>query len=422
MGNPNHRPSPSYHSPTYRRLLEAEKNAKQKVNGQREARAKNDVHPYGLMPLPPADNGSHPSRETSGLKHNQDTAQAPTVQFNFMNLFSEDPAKDAQLRKIRDRIFYFSWARNRDDWAYADFIVSEYEVIRNVAGKKPWRSNDSQTLALDAKDSLMFVKNKAFHAAFIEFIYGINTLDIEVNIKPHPTEDTITEQEALIRNLCANPHFRRYTKMVNVDVHWPAPSEYPRSTIPSANLAALISIVEELRRFTAIERCRVTIYCHGLRPDKFQVTYSAIPFYDLNFSTWLIYVKNNGRHYRLPGVWIRVCNTARYRFLCGHPLDDSRLNVVDDEDEGESTGSTAAAAAAAAAAAGGKANAEKGKHGGSGDLVDVNHMSKHNRAIRYRFDWNPTGIVGTVKRKERPGEVTKANEKESKGVRKRVKG
>jgi len=312
MGNKNQRTGLPFQSQSRRRDRQLEK---------RKKREKEEYGALSIVPFPPP--RSPPARRPN---------PQPTSKFDFMRLFSTKLSDDKaagnvegngtqlssnkeseleyKLKKIRENIMLGCWSRNRKDRSRCDFIVDDYETRRNVSYFTIFEGPSGRLIKKSVGESfhsLLFV-NKAISAEFIEAVYSTNTLEIEFNIKALHTKPNTMSLNLLIANLQASPHFREYTQMVTVCVHWPSATEYRDAGLPAANRDTLVKLVSELNNFKSLTSLRVKIYFSGKVEDMFELTYSALPFYALHFEDWQLHAKLNGRHFFMGAQYSKVCD------------------------------------------------------------------------------------------------------------------
>lgn len=208
----------------------------------------------------------------------------------FAKLFSSDAQAAKQLQKIRDRIYYFAWSRDRRDEAKLDWVVSENGVNRNV--HLSWIDEASSGLKRDHIDGLpcwLLLANKQISADFTRFIHSVNDLDILVDLKANHTNPNEAKLDTIV-NLLQNANFQRYTRSARVRIHFP--DKYAFQNLPVFNQHALESIAVALHGFQQLTHLSIRIVpMQG--PDFYELRLAAFPFYPMSMTKWSIRMLNS---------------------------------------------------------------------------------------------------------------------------------
>lgn len=208
----------------------------------------------------------------------------------FAKLFDADAQKDKQLQKIRDRIYYFAWSRDRRDEAKLDWVLSENGVNRNVHLK--WiadASSGSNRNHIDGLPCWLHLVNRQISADFIRFVYSVNDLDILVDLKADHTEPNQARLDTVV-NLLQNANFQRYTRSARVRIHFP--DKYPFQNLPVFNQHALDNIAVALDGFQQLARLSVRVVpMQG--PEVYELRLATFPFYPMSMTNWSIRMLNS---------------------------------------------------------------------------------------------------------------------------------
>lgn len=206
----------------------------------------------------------------------------------FAKLFDADAQDDKILQKIRDRIYYFAWSRDRRDEAKLDWVLSENGVNRNVHLK--WIAEASSRSNRNHIDGCwLHLVNRQISADFIRFIYTVNDLDILVDLKAHRTEPNEAKLDTVV-NLLQNANFQRYTRSARVRIHFP--DKYPFQNLPVINQHALDNIAMALDGFQQLTRLSVRVVpMQG--PEVYELRLATFPFYPMSMTNWSIRMLNS---------------------------------------------------------------------------------------------------------------------------------
>lgn len=208
----------------------------------------------------------------------------------FAKLFDPDAQDDKQLQKIRDRIYYFAWSRDRRDEAKLDWVLSENGVNRNVHLK--WiagTSSRSNRNHIDGLPCWLHLVNRQISADFIRFIYSVNNLDILVDLKADRTEPNKAKLDTVV-NLLQNANFQRYTRSARVRIHFP--DKYPFQNLPVFNQHALDNIAMALDGFQQLAHLSVRVVpMQG--PEVYELRLATFPFYPMSMTNWSIRILNS---------------------------------------------------------------------------------------------------------------------------------
>lgn len=208
---------------------------------------------------------------------------------SLMKLFGDDP--DGKLQEARDKIYSYTWSRDRRDEGKLDWVLSQNGVNRNV----PERFIEDTPYGSAAFKSIhelpcgLILTNKKISADFTRYIYSINDLEIDVDLKAIHT----AENEAKLRRittLLQNPNLVRYTRVVRVRIHFP--DKYPFQALPGFNQRALEDIAITLDGFERIEHLVVRIVSMQ-GPMHYELRLASFPFYPMSFTDWSIRLLND---------------------------------------------------------------------------------------------------------------------------------
>lgn len=208
----------------------------------------------------------------------------------FAKLFDPDALKDERLQKIRDRIYYFAWSRDRRDEAKLDWVVSEYGVNRNVSQR--WTDEAPSGRKRDRIDALpcwLHLVNKQISADFTRFIYSANDLDILVDLKGDNTKSNEAKLDKIADRL-QNANFQRYTRSARVRVHFP--DKCPFQKLPAFNQLALLKIATALDGFQQLKRLAVRVVPMQ-DPETYELRLATFPFYPMSMTNWSIRILNS---------------------------------------------------------------------------------------------------------------------------------
>lgn len=208
----------------------------------------------------------------------------------FANLFSSNAQDAKQLQKIRDRIYYFAWSRDRRDEAKLDWVVSENGVNRNVhlRGIDEARSG-SRRDHVDGLPCWLLLANKQISADFTRFIYSVNDLDILVDLKADHTNPNEAKLDTIV-GLLQNANFQRYTKSARVRIHFP--DKYLFQNLPVFNQHAIDNIAMALDGFQQLTHLSVRVVpMQG--PEVYELRLAVFPFYPMSMTNWSIRMLNS---------------------------------------------------------------------------------------------------------------------------------
>lgn len=259
----------------------------------------------------------------------------------FAKLFSSASQDANQLQKIRDRIYYFAWSRERRDEAKLDWVVSENGFQRNVHLR--WIDESSAGLKRSHIDGLpcrLSLVNKQISADFLRFIYSVNDLDILVDLKAQHTKSNEDKLDK-VANLLQNANFQRYTRSARVRIHFP--DKYPFQNLPVFNQYALDNIAMALDGFQQLEHLSIRVVpMQG--PEIYELRLAAFPFYPMSMINWSIRVLNEKTRnwhvvqgqqlHNLNLAWESFQETGSLTSIVQAPDDAQRPTVHIDEAPG----------------------------------------------------------------------------------------
>lgn len=226
---------------------------------------------------------------------------------SFAKLFSSDAQDDRQLQKIRNRIYYFAWSRDRRDEAKLDWVVSENGVNRNVSQRWIEGSPRSRRDHIDLLPCWLLLANKQISADFIRFIYSVNDLDILVDLKADHTKSNQDKLDKIV-TLLQNANFQSFTRSARVRIHFP--DKYPLQDLPVFNQYALDNIAVALDGFQQLTHLSVRIVpMQG--PEVYELRLATFPFYPMSMTNWSIRMLNS--------------NTFNWDFVGGEQLHHLNL-------------------------------------------------------------------------------------------------
>lgn len=204
-------------------------------------------------------------------------------------LFGPDP--ESRLQKARDNIYSQLWSRNRRDEAKLDWVISQYGINRNV----PVGSINGTPFSPTAPDSIhklpcwLILTDKKISADFTRYIYTVNELEIDVDLKAIHTPLNEEYLQEILTQL-QNPNFVRYTRNVRVRIHFP--EMYPFQDLPAFNQRALEAISKILDGFQQLEKLEIRVVSMQ-GPKDYELRAAAFPFYPMNFTNWSIRMLNH---------------------------------------------------------------------------------------------------------------------------------
>lgn len=213
----------------------------------------------------------------------------------ILKLFGTDvPA----LRSIRDKIYSYAWSRDRRDEHKLDWVVSQRGFNRNVPERffpdTPYGSVPFQRL--DQLPCNLHLANKEISDDFTRYIYSVNDLEINVDLKPTHTKDADACLNEIVAQL-QNPNFQKYTRRVRVRIHFP--SLYPRSQLPAPNQRALEAVANTLDGFHNLGHLAIRVVPGQGSPLDYEIHVAAFPFYPMRMTNWSLRILTNTR----PSRW-----------------------------------------------------------------------------------------------------------------------
>lgn len=214
----------------------------------------------------------------------------------LLKLFGSDPI-DAlgnvhPLRNIRDKIYSYAWSRNRRDSQKLDWVVSERGFNRNVP-ERYFPDTPHGTAAFQRLDELpcnLHLVNKQISKDFLQFIYTVNDLEIDVDLKATSTKH---DNAALnkIFHILRNNSFVNFTQNVRVRIHFPA--KYPINNLPAFNFDLLNDIAWSLDQFQKLDRLTVRVVPMQGPLIDYELRVAAFPFYPMRMTNWSIRTFND---------------------------------------------------------------------------------------------------------------------------------
>lgn len=185
------------------------------------------------------------------------------------------------LQHIRDTIYSFAWSRIRRDDHKLDFVVSETGINRNVPerlvfGEDPYGAIRAPRMPPPPCNLLLV--NKQVSKDFARYIYSVNDLEVDVDLKPLYTDEG---QAALgkISTLLCNANMKRYTRNVRVRIHFPA--KYANANLPAFNQSSLSEIALSLDDFQHLEHVTIRMVPGQGAPLDYELRLAVFPFYQM---------------------------------------------------------------------------------------------------------------------------------------------
>lgn len=212
----------------------------------------------------------------------------------LLKLFGPNPVvngAEVDLRKIRDLIYSHAWSRERRDDQKLDFVVSQWGVNRNVP-ERFIPDTPYSTSAFQHSENLrcnLHLVNKQISSDFCRFIYSVNDLEIDIDLKP----DHIPQAEIKLQKVAAllrNPNFHKYTQSVRIRIHFP--SKYPINHLPALNQQALDNIVCALDQFQQLQYIVIRVVPSHEEALDYELRVAAFPFYLMRMTRWSLRVLN----------------------------------------------------------------------------------------------------------------------------------
>ncbi|ROV93574.1 hypothetical protein VMCG_08059 [Cytospora schulzeri] len=207
----------------------------------------------------------------------------------LLKLFGDDP--DGKLQEVRDKIYSYVWSRDRRDEGKLDWVLSQNGINRNV----PERLIEDTPYGSAAFKSIhelpcwLNLANKQISADFTRYIYSINDLEVDVDLKAiHTAENEAKLQR--VTTLLQNPNFVCYTRVVRVRIHFP--EKYSFQDLPAFNQRALEGIATILDGFEQIERLAVRVVSMQ-GPMDYELRLASFPFYPMSLTNWSIRMFND---------------------------------------------------------------------------------------------------------------------------------
>lgn len=216
----------------------------------------------------------------------------------LLKLFEPNPivnGAEVDLCKIRHIIYSYAWSRDRRDDQKSDFVVSQWGVNRNVP-ERFIPDTPYGTSAFQYPERLrcnLHLVNKQISADFRRFIYSVNELEIDIDLKPEHTQQAEIELQKIV-TLLQNPNFQQYTQTVLVRIHFPTRS--PINGLPPVNQRILDNIACTLDNFRQLQYMAVRIVPGQGKPLDYHLRFAALPFYVLRMRRWSIHSLNLTTH------------------------------------------------------------------------------------------------------------------------------
>lgn len=191
------------------------------------------------------------------------------------------------LRHVRDKIYSYVWSRDRRDDQKLDWVVTQWGFNRNVPERyiadTPYGTTAFQRLH-ELPCNLHLV-NKQISKDFTRFIYDLNQLEIDVDLKAVQSEQGEAGLQKIV-TLLQNPNFQKYTRTARVRIHFP--DKYPAGNLPMFNQRALEDIAWSLNDFQKLSHLAVRVVpAQGALLD-YELRVAAFPFYPMRMTHWSI--------------------------------------------------------------------------------------------------------------------------------------
>lgn len=221
----------------------------------------------------------------------------------LLRLFGSDPIDPLgnvrPLRNIRDKIYSYAWSRDRRDSQKLDWVISERGFNRNVP-ERYFPDTPHGTAAFQRLDELpcnLHLVNKQISKDFRRFIYTVNDLEIDIDLKATSTRQGNAALNKIVHILQYH-NFVNFTQNVRVRIHFPA--RYPINNLPAFNFDLLNDIAWSLDQFQKIDRLTVRVVpMQGTLID-YELRVAAFPFYPMRMTNWSIRTFNDTN---FPGQW-----------------------------------------------------------------------------------------------------------------------
>lgn len=243
-----------------------------------------------VLPTQRGSTRRHDIMDTTTNIMDNNTMDANNMQLSsLLKLFGDDP--DGKLQELRDKIYSHVWSRGRRDQAKLDWVLSQNGVNRNV----PERFIDDTRYGPPTFESIhenpcgLILANKEISADFTRYIYSVNHLEIDVDLKATNTAENEAKLHRII-TLLQNTNFVRYTRRVRVRIHFP--DKYPFQALPAFNQRALENIAVTLDGFEQIEHLAVRVVSMQ-GPMEYELRLASFPFYPMSLTNWSIRLLND---------------------------------------------------------------------------------------------------------------------------------
>lgn len=234
---------------------------------------------------------TNPETTTSMAGKHQANIVAP-----FLKLFGPDPIDPLgnvrPLRNIRDKIFAYAWSRDRRDDHKLDWVVSQWGFNRNVP-ERHVPNTPYSTAAFQRLDELpcnLYLVNKQISKDFTRFVYTVNDLEIDVDLKAVYTKQGAAGLQNIVTRL-QNPNFQKFTRTARVRIHFPA--QYPVNNLPAFNHRALVDIAGSLDEFQQLAHLAVRVVPMQGQLLGYELRVAAFPFYPMRMTNWSIRTLND---------------------------------------------------------------------------------------------------------------------------------
>lgn len=207
---------------------------------------------------------------------------APTSSSPLLKLFGVDRFGPGQsLQHIRDKVYSYAWSRIRRDDHKLDFVISETGVNRNVPerlvfGEDPYSAFRAPRTPPPPCNLLLV--SKQVSKDFARYIYSVNDLEVDVDLKPLHTKKAQAALDKISR-LLSNPNMKKYARNVRVRIHFPA--TYPAANLPDFNQSALDNISCALDDFQQLEYMAIRVVPGQDTPLDYELRLAAFPFYPM---------------------------------------------------------------------------------------------------------------------------------------------
>lgn len=198
----------------------------------------------------------------------------------LLKLFGVDrPGPGHSLQHIRDRIYSYAWSRTRRDDYKLDIVISETGINRNVPerlvfGEDPYGATRAPRVPPPSCNLLLV--NKLVSKDFARFIYTVNDLEVDVDLKAVHTNEGQAALDKIV-TLLRNPNLQKYTRSVRVRIH--LPTQYPTGNLPDFNKSALENIAFALDEFQCLGHLAIRMVPGQGAPMDYELRLAAFPFY-----------------------------------------------------------------------------------------------------------------------------------------------